>query len=41
MSRISTALLKLQVFTTTEGVEQPNEYSTNPGCEAHAVIHRE
>ena len=41
MSCISTAPLKLQVFTTTEGVEQPTEYSTSTGCEAHAVIHRD
>ena len=40
MSCISTAPLKLQVFTTTEGVEQPIEYSPNASCEAHAVIHR-
>ena len=41
MSRISTAPLKLQVVTTTESVEQPTEYSTSTGCEAHAVIHRD
>ena len=41
MSRISTAPLKLQLFTTPEGVEQPTEYSSSAGCEAHAVIHGE
>ena len=36
-----TLMYNLSAVTAAVTVEQPNEYLTSAGCEAHAVIHRE